>query len=191
MAKKGLKNITAPKKRKQSPPKKKDPPTIRQKERKPDDRASKEELRRRRLSVVEWILADHATSTIENSCMATWDVSRRQAQRYIFMARKYIELSDQQSIDQRRRYYLARKMKLIRDMDPREKKTASGAAAINRILDSMAELEGIKKQKIEISGEDGKPIETVLKVETNVDYALLPDNVLEHIINARVKQPVT
>ena len=126
------------------------------------NRASGPELKTRHRLVMEWILEDHTYTDIIKSILGKWDVSERQAARYYADAYKLLSDSepDTNKIEYKKNYYLQRKKKLIRDMNPAEKKTAAGAAAINRILDSMAEIEGIKVNKHELTGKDGAPIKT-------------------------------
>jgi hypothetical protein len=45
-------------------------------------------------------------------------------------------------------------------MNPEEKRTAAGVVAVNRVLDSIAEIEGIKVNKHEITGKNGVPLKS-------------------------------
>jgi hypothetical protein len=107
-------------------------------------KASKIEHESRLRVVMEWILEDYIYADMRKSAVAKWEISERQAERYIADAYKLCSESISKNIEQKKGYYISRKRKLIRDMDPSEKKTAAGVTAINKILDTMAEIEGIK-----------------------------------------------
>lgn len=122
------------------------------------EKSSKFEIERRIRNVQEWILDDHTYSDIMRSIVNKWGVSDRQAQRYIKSAYEEFKEKNELSMDIKKAFYMKRKMKIIRDMDPKVKTTASGARAINKILDSMAELDGIKINRIQLTGNDGEPL---------------------------------
>ena len=127
---------------------------------KTQDKTPKYEIERRIRNVQEWIMDDYPYGDIVRSIVNKWGLSERQAQRYIKTAYEEFRDKEELSIDSKKAYYIKRKKKLIRDMDPRVKTTASGARAINKILDSMAELEGIKINKIQLTGKNGEPLDT-------------------------------
>lgn len=127
------------------------------------------ELQARLRTVMEWILDDHTYTDIKKSILAKWDISDRQAKRYYADAYELLSEGAEHNIERKKAFYIQRKKKLIRDMDPKEKKTASGVAAINKILDSMAEIEGVKVNKHELTGKNGKDLNLVTIFE-------LPDN---------------
>lgn len=113
-------------------------------------RASQIETSERTRYVQELILNDIGTQDIIRAIMAKWNISDRQAYRYLDMANKEFEEKKQLSLERKKAFYKARKLKLIRNMDPDEKKTAAGVTAINKILDSMAKLDGINIDKLEL-----------------------------------------
>lgn len=122
-------------------------------------KSSKLEHQSRLRVVQEWILEDHSFRDIVKSIVAKWDLSERQAERYYSDAYQLFAEGEVANIDRKKFYYIQRKKKLIKEMNPLEKKTAAGVTAINRVLDSMAEIEGIKSgNKIEISDKDGLTI---------------------------------
>lgn len=122
------------------------------------DKCTKEEHLTRLRVVQEWILEEHKYSDIVRSCMSKWGVSKRQSERYYKDAYKAFSEGEVKNVEQKKAYYIQRKKKLIREMNAAEKKTAAGVTAINRVLDSMAEMEGIKVNKHEITGKDGEAI---------------------------------
>lgn len=133
-------------------------------------KASKLEVLQRVRVVQDWILNDYSYSDIITSAETRFDVGKRQAERYYAAAYQGFKKDDEESLDHKKAYYLSKKKKLIRDMDPQYKKTPSGIRTINKVLDSMAQLEGIVIQKYELTGKDGGPIE----MESTV--FILPDN---------------
>ncbi|TZF84526.1 hypothetical protein FW774_05930 [Pedobacter sp. BS3] len=121
-------------------------------------KSTKVEKAKRIRTVQEWIMDDHNTVDIIRSAVARWDVSERQAERYYSEAFTLFKELTEKSIESKKAYYLQRKKKLIREMDPAFKKTPSGVRAINKVLDSMAKLDGIMIDKLEVTGKDGVPL---------------------------------
>lgn len=115
------------------------------------ERASKITTLERIRYVQELILNDIGSQDIIRSIVAKWSISDRQAYRYLDSAHKEFEEKSKLSIERKKAFYKARKLKLIRSMDPEEKKTAAGVAAINKVLDSMAKLDGINIDKLEVN----------------------------------------
>jgi hypothetical protein len=152
--------------------------------------ANKIELEKRIRQVQEWILMDNAVHDILTQCIQSWNVSKRQAERYVWAARQFFIEKTQESFEKKRAYYLARKRKLIRDMDPKEKKTAAGVAAVNRVLDSMQKLEGVSTDTLKLIGDPEKPLITETKVAYSsefIDYSTLPTEFLKFLLASRRK----
>ncbi|OOG19142.1 hypothetical protein BWD42_04110 [Sphingobacterium sp. CZ-UAM] len=141
---------------------------------KTQEKTPKYEIERRIRNVQEWIMDDYPYGDIVRSIVNKWGLSERQAQRYIKTAYDEFKDKEELSIEAKKAYYIKRKKKLIRDMDPRVKTTASGARAINKILDSMAELEGIKINKVQLTGKDGEPL--IPEVGVLPAVVILPNN---------------
>lgn len=122
-------------------------------------KSDKLETSKRVIRVVEWILQDKSRQDILKLCEKHFGVSWRQAERYYLKAHESFVETNMVSLERKRGYYIQRKRKLISNMPEKEKKTAAGVQAINKVLDSMAMLEGIATTKVELSGKDGGPIE--------------------------------
>lgn len=155
-----------------------------QKRRKTD----KVELSKRIRIIQDWILQDHVTMDIINQSMNMWKINERQAYRYLWAAKKFFEEKDTTSIQRKVAYYIARKKKLLREMSPEEKKSAAGVAAVNRVLDSMAKLEGVTMETIKLIGDPERPVVTKSEVSYTssfVDYTKLPTEFLEQLVNSR------
>ncbi len=114
-------------------------------------KASNLEAQERIRHVQELILNDIGTQDIIRAIVAKWGITDRQAYRYLESANKEFVEKNQVSLERKKAYYKARKLRLIRNMNPEEKKTAAGVAAINKVLDSMAKLDGINIDKLEVT----------------------------------------
>jgi len=150
----------------------------------------KAELQRRIRAVQDLLLQDHMTADIINHCIKTYDVSDRQAYRYLWAANKFFE--DVSKVDTKRRiaYYLQRKKRLLREMDPKEKRTPAGVQAANKVLDSMAKLEGVRIDTVKLIGDPLQPITTssAVSVTSTIDYTKLPDEFLLTLWSQRSQQ---
>lgn len=140
-------------------------------------RSDKLELQKRIRVVQDYILQDHLTVDIINQCIVQWNVTERQAYRYLWAAKLFFIEKDKSDVEKKKAIYLARKKKLLRDMDPQEKKTAAGVSAINRVLDSMAKLEGVTYDTVKLIGDPDNPVHTVAK-ETPFNYSNLSEKEL-------------
>ena len=126
--------------------------------------SSQLEMSKRVRNCQEWIMNDFTWSDIIQNCMSKWEVSKRTAERYYSKAFHSFKDTLIQDVENRKAYYLQKKKKLIRDMSPEFKKTPAGVNAINKVLDSMANLEGIVITKVEVTGAGGGPIPTEVTV---------------------------
>lgn len=151
-------------------------------------RASKAQLWERIRNTQELILMDYSTIDIVQSIMTSTGVCERQAKRYYSLALKFLQEKDKQNIEIRKSYYLARKRKLLRNMDPKELRTAAGVTAANKILDSMAKLEGVQVDTVKLIGDKDQPLHTINQhaySTESVDYNKLPTEFLELIVASR------
>lgn len=130
---------------------------------------------------------DNTTQDIITQAVSNWGVSSRQAYRYLWAANRFFEEKDKLKLEYKKAYYIARKKKLLRDMDPKEKKTAAGVAAVNRVLDSMAKLEGVSVDTLKVIGDPNNPLHTVNETYSteSVDYSKLPTEFLEFMLKSR------
>lgn len=150
-------------------------------------KTDKVELEKRIRSVQEWILQDTASNDIITQCVRIWGVSKRQAQRYIWAANLFFQEKTQLSVDRKVAVYVARKKKLLRDMDPVLRKTPAGVMAANKVIDSMAKLEGISMKTVKHIGDPDKPVHTVTQspLASNIDYSKLPTEFLLMLWDSR------
>lgn len=156
------------------------------------NRANKAETQRRIRIIQEWILQDYVTSDIIQQACQTWNITARQAYRYLYYANRFFQEKDQLSLQAKVSYYVARKKKLLREMDPAERRTAAGVAAANKVLDSMAKMQGVTMETIKLIGDPKQPVHTETKTNytsQNIDYANLPTDFLEAILKHAGKLP--
>jgi hypothetical protein len=116
------------------------------------------ELQNRIRTVQEWMLNDHTSQDIIKSGVAKWQVSDRQIQRYIEKARGSFMEFHEESKEKKRAFYIQRMRKALRDLDPAQRRTAQGLAAVGKVLQTMAQIEGIVITKHEVGGLDGQPL---------------------------------
>lgn len=118
----------------------------------PDTKRSSNIQKEKRIRYTqELILNDIASVDIIKALVDKWGIGDRQAHRYIVEAKKSFVERNEDKIEQKIAYYKQRKLRIIRDMDPGEKKTAAGATAVSRILDSMAKMDGVLIDKVDVT----------------------------------------
>jgi len=110
----------------------------------PKTRSSNIELDKRIDAIIGWILEGHNTSIIKASCVSTWSITDRQAATYISKARKVIKTRTKGKLDEKIAFHLEIRLRLYNQL--KDKSTPSGAAAALKILDSMAEIDGVKQR---------------------------------------------
>lgn len=152
-------------------------------------KSDKNETTKRIRIVYDWILQDHITTDIISQSQLSWNISERQAYRYIKAAQKLFEETDITTLQQKKAYYLARKKKLLRDMNAEEKKTAAGVMAINRVLDSMAKLEGVTMDTLKLVNDPDNPFQLNAEVHTKqeIDYSKLSEEEIDFLIKLHAK----
>jgi hypothetical protein len=154
-------------------------------------RASKLETAERVRYVQELILNDYASGDIIKAIIQKWGVTERQSYRYLWAANAFFEEKNELSLTRKKAVYKARKLKLLRNMDPAEKKTAKGVAAINKVLDSMAKLDGItfnEPDSVKVNVSTNNTVSTTSTLSTSIDYSALSTEFLEAVVNSRVRK---
>lgn len=140
---------------------------------------------------MEWILDDWYAGDIVSSIVNKWGISERQAKRYISEAREKWNLDEEKVIEKKRRQKIESLKKLKRSLKDSFKGTPAGIKAIMSVEKEIIKLENLAPAtKIKIGGdpENTTPIKTT--VESNVDYTLLPMEVLQAIVAARKKPTI-
>jgi predicted GTPase len=108
-------------------------------------------------------MADLHPSEAKKALAQKYNVCIRTAERYLYVANAFLEEKNELSLKRKTAYYIARKQRLIRSMDPAEKKTAAGVRVINGVLDSMAKMDGVLINKIDITTDGEKLTQTIIK----------------------------
>jgi hypothetical protein len=124
-------------------------------------RATKKELSDRIAYAHELLMADLHVVEIKKVLVQKYGVCMRTADRYIYCANASLEEKNEKSLKRKVAYYIARKQRLIRNMDPAEKRTAAGVRAVDSVLDSMAKMDGVLINKIDITS-GGETINTTI-----------------------------
>lgn len=137
--------------------------------------------------VQECLLNDYESGVILKSVTDKWGVTERQGYRYLWAAWRFFENEKKKSIEAKTAYYLNRKRRLIREMDPKEKKTAAGVRTIDKVLNGMAKLEGVSVNTLKLIGDPDKPVSTVSTVISpqTIDYSKIPTELLEWVVANR------
>lgn len=136
------------------------------------------ELENRIRQVQEWIIDDYTAGDIEKQCVLKWEVSDRQARRYIAEARDRWLEDDKELIDNKRRLKVQTLKKLKRSILDRFKGTPHGIMAILRVESKIIELEGIKPAtKLEIDHKN-----------TNDEFNDMSDAELKELLKTTVKK---
>jgi hypothetical protein len=123
-------------------------------------KSDKLEKEKRIRIVQEWILQDFITTDIVNQCVNKWGVSDRQAMRYLSSANEAFAKITEKKLESRLNYHIQRRNKLLRDLDPGDRKTPAGINCQLNILQDIAKLEKLYTLKVEHSGQNGGAIVT-------------------------------
>lgn len=124
------------------------------------------ELDKRIRVVQEYLLLDYSKGDIAAQCVAKWGVSTRQGYNYIEKAYAAWEEINEKERKRLQKYHVQRRMKLLRNMDPAEAKTAAGTRAALEVLKDLAKFQGVApSEKVEHTGPEGAPIQTETKHE--------------------------
>lgn len=126
-------------------------------------RSTKKQLSDRINYAYELMMNDLPPVEIKRVLCDKYAVDIRTADRYLYCANVFLEEKNELSRKRKVAWYKARKIRLIRDMNPAEKKTAMGVNAINRVLDSMAKMDGVLIDKVDVTSGGEKIQQTIIK----------------------------
>lgn len=113
-------------------------------------------------TVAEWILEGYATKDIIQSCESKWGVDERMAYKYRKAAFKIFQETTKGKLDERLAFHVAARMKIFNAL--KDKNTPKGSDSALRILDSIARLEGVMVDKVDVTSK-GKQIKPELNVK--------------------------
>lgn len=140
----------------------------------------------RRIFIIQgWIVDGIQPALIIRQILTQqWAQSKRHADRMLAAARDEWVKVPIADIEQRRQIKVLELQQYIRNMDERYKKTPTGIQAIAAIQKLIITLDGLNPpKKVEVSGRDGKPIETA----TSYDLSKFTDEELRFIIELQRK----
>jgi hypothetical protein len=155
------------------------------------NRASKHQLKLRIDYTIELLMNDMSSQDIVKILTTKYQpLSTRQAHRYYYIAFAAIQERENINRDRKKSWYFARKLRLIRDMDPKAKRSPQGAAVINEILNSLAAMDGIETKITKVRGDRDNPIEVnhnhehehTHHLKARIDYSKLPTELLESYV---------
>ena len=137
-------------------------------------RAKQLEKLNRIFTVQGWIVEGvQSALIIRNILNLKWCTSQRQAERYLKSARDLWTDIPKMELKQKRDIKVSELQQIKRNMSEEYKKTPGGVRALIAVEKEIILLEGLRMPtKVELTGEDGKPIETK---NTQV-IVYLPDN---------------
>lgn len=110
--------------------------------------ASLETERRVRI-LFEWMIEGHNRNDIVTQAVNKWGVSTRQVDRYIVMVKKLFREKSKEEIEPLRGQHIEARQKLLRELPDKNK--PAGARVALRILDSIAQLQGLTTDEINVS----------------------------------------
>lgn len=126
------------------------------------NKSDKVEKDKRVRIVAEWILDDWTGVDIITQVTAKWNLSERQAKRYIKDAREtVIKPNEQENIEYKRKKKLMTLYKLKRSLKSEWTGTPQGINAVMSVEREIIKLEALEQPlKVEHTGKDGEPIKT-------------------------------
>lgn len=114
-------------------------------------RSTRKQLSDRINYTYELMMNDIPTNEIKRALVNKYDVNVRTVERYIHYAHKFLEEKNEMTRRRKLAWYKARKIRLLRDMDPKEKKTAAGVRSADGVLNSLAKMEGVLVDKVDVT----------------------------------------
>ncbi|KAA5532666.1 hypothetical protein F0919_17955 [Taibaiella lutea] len=148
-------------------------------------RSTKVEFERRLLAVQAWLIEGNTHAMVlKNIIDQKWSNSKRHAEKMIQLAReRWIDFEDE-SLDKKRKFKIQELKHMKRSLAQEYRTTPEGIKALLSIEKEIIKLEGLSIKKIEISGDEEKPLQ-VKHIPSDVDYTKLSNEVLEKIVLAR------
>ena len=137
-------------------------------------KTSKVILEKRIFTVQGWLIEAVPDYLILKQIIDNWNLSRRQARRYLDDAYKRWNVDTDATTDDKRQRAIARLQNEIRTMDEKFKNTPAGKATILRYEKEINKLEGLyRPKKVQLSNDPENPVEIG---GSQVVVFQLPDN---------------
>ena len=123
-------------------------------------KTSKVILEKRIFTVQGWLIDGVPDYLILKQIIDNWNLSRRQARRYLDDAYKRWNVETDATTDDKRQRAIARLQNEIRTMDEKFKNTPAGKATILRYEKEINKLEGLyRPKKVQLSNDPENPVE--------------------------------
>lgn len=119
------------------------------------NKADKQESERRVRQVSNWLLDGESSSDIIEYCRSSWRISQAQTYKYIEKARELWQEINNNEIAYNLNWHIQTRRKLLNKCIKDGDKSNA-----RQILNDLADIQGISRNRMEVTGKDGKPIQT-------------------------------
>lgn len=130
-------------------------------------KSTKVETDKRTRAVQEWMMQGHSSADIVRQCIAQWNITGRQAYKYIRKAYEAFREQAEKDIESRRQFHIHSRLKLFRDLQ--DKKNSKPAGTALAILQDIAKLEGLYVEKTEVIINDKQRIAALFPTEEELN----------------------
>lgn len=130
-------------------------------------KSTKIETDKRTRAVQEWMMQGHSSADIVRQCTAQWNITGRQAYKYIRKAYEAFRAQAENDIEARKQFHIHSRLKLFRDLQ--DKKASKPAGVALAILQDIAKLEGLYVEKTEILVNDKQRIAALFPTEEELN----------------------
>ncbi len=130
-------------------------------------KSTKVETDKRTRAVQEWMMQGHSSADIVRQCTAQWNITGRQAYKYIRKAYEAFREQAEKDMEARRQFHIQSRLKLFRDLQ--DKKSSKPAGTALAILQDIAKLEGLYVEKTEILVNDRERIAALFPTEEELN----------------------
>lgn len=130
-------------------------------------KSTKIETDKRTRAVQEWMMQGHSSADIVRQCTAQWNITGRQAYKYIRKAYEAFRAQAENDIEARKQFHIHSRLKLFRDLQ--DKKACKPAGVALAILQDIAKLEGLYVEKTEVTVNDKQRIAALFPTEEELN----------------------
>lgn len=113
------------------------------------------------------MMQGHSSADIVRQCTAQWNITGRQAYKYIRKAYEAFREQAEKDMEARRQFHIQSRLKLFRDLQ--DKKSSKPAGTALAILQDIAKLEGLYVEKTEILVNDRERIAALFPTEEELN----------------------
>jgi len=120
------------------------------------NKADRQESDRRVRQVSNWLLDGESSSDIIKYCEENWQIKQVQAYAYIEKARKLWDEINQNELVYNLTWHIQTRRKLLNKCIKDGDKSNA-----RQVLNDLADIQGISRNRIEHTGKDGEPIQVI------------------------------